>query len=116
MGYYFLKVIISSILIVSIAEISKRNTLFGGVLASLPIVSIMAIIWLYVDTQDLAKIQDLSTSIFWLVLPSLALFLFLPLFLVKGFGFWLSLLFSTAGTVCCYFVMIVLIKKQFLNL
>jgi len=90
--------------------------MLGGLLASLPIVSILAMIWLYVDTHDLAKVQALSTSIFWHVLPSLALFLLLPLFLLKGFGFWMSLLFSIAGTGCCYLVLIVLIKRQLLNI
>lgn len=116
MGYYILKVFVSSVLIVAIAEISKRSTVLGGLLASLPIVSIMAMIWLYVDTQDLAKIQTLSSTIFWLALPSLALFLLLPLFIVKGFGFWMSLLFSIAGTGCCYLTLIVLIKRQLLNI
>jgi uncharacterized membrane protein (GlpM family) len=78
-----LKVGISALIIVGISEASKRSTLLGGLLASLPLTSLLAFIWLYRDTQDSAKVSALSTSIFWLVLPSLVLFLTLPMFLKR---------------------------------
>ncbi|MHB1400260.1 MAG: DUF3147 family protein [Trichloromonadaceae bacterium] len=115
MGYYLLKIAVSSILIILISEIAKRSSLLGGVLASMPIVSVLALVWLYVDTKDLLKIQQLSNSIFWLVIPSLALFLLLPLLLKQGIGFWISLLLSVAGTGILYFTMIYLLKRYSLN-
>ena len=66
MIYYALKVFISALLIVAIAEISKRSSLLGSLLASIPLVSVLAIIWIYVDTKDVEKISALSSSIFWL--------------------------------------------------
>lgn len=78
MLYYLMKLLISAALIVAVSEVSKRYSVVGGMLASLPLVSYLGMIWLYVDTRDAAKVSELSTSIFWLVIPSLALFLALP--------------------------------------
>ncbi len=104
--YYVLKIIITTLLIVAISEVSKRSSLIGAVLASIPLVSVMALLWLYIDTNDIEKVGALSTSIFWLVLPSLVLFILLPVLLKFGWGFYLSLMVSIAATVLCYFAMI----------
>ena len=106
MIYYLTKVFISAILIVVISEISKRSSFMGALLASIPLVSVMAILWLYIDTKDIEKISNLSVSIFWLVLPSLALFVSLPLLLKQGLGFYLSLLISVAITAACYAILV----------
>jgi hypothetical protein len=98
-------------LIVLISEISKRNSFVGAILASVPLVSVLAMIWLYVDTKDIQKISDLSTSIFWLVIPSLALFISLPVLLKKEFGFYPSMGISIAITICCYYLMIFSLTK-----
>ena len=85
---YVIKVLISAGLIVLITELSKRgSTLWGGILASLPLTSLLAFIWLYLDTRDATKIASLSWSIFWLVLPSLSLFIALPVLLRRGLHF-----------------------------
>ena len=91
MIYIILKVSISAALIVGISEISKRSSFLGGLLASLPLTSLLAFVWLYRDTRDTAKIAALSTSIFWLVLPSLILYIALPLLLKKGVAFYPAL-------------------------
>ncbi len=106
MGYYALKIAVTTVLIVLISEIAKRSSLFGGILASVPLVSVIAIIWLYVDTRDVDKISALSTSIFWLVLPSLLLFITLPLLLKQGINFYLSISISIGITALGYWVMI----------
>ena len=67
--------------------------------------------WLYWDTGDAARVSNLSISIFWLVIPSLALFLTLPLLLRFGWGFWVSLLGATGATVLCYGVMVTVLKR-----
>ncbi|MCA9236525.1 MAG: DUF3147 family protein [Planctomycetales bacterium] len=95
MWQYALKTIISAVLIVLVAETSKRSTLVGGVLASLPLVSYLGIVWLYVDERDVQKIADLSWAILWLVLPSLLFFVALPL-LLKRWPFIPSLAVATA--------------------
>ena len=109
MSYYLAKLIISAMLIVTISEIAKRSTLAGGILASIPVISVLALIWLYVDTKDVARISALATTIFWLVLPSLALFLALPLLLRQGIPFYPAITIAIAITACCYLIMVFLL-------
>lgn len=111
MLYYVLKVAISAILIVVISEVSKRYSITGGILASLPIVSVLAIIWLYIDTGNVEKVSRLSTSIFWMVLPSLTLFIMLPLLLKNKVPFFSALIISSIVMIAFYCIMILLLKK-----
>ncbi len=111
MTYTLIKIAITTLLVVAISEISKRNSLAGALLASIPLVSVLALLWLYIDTRDVEKISALSSSIFWLVIPSLVLFIALPLLLKSGVHFCLSLALSLALTAACYGVMIVLLAR-----
>ena len=104
--YYVLKIAVTTLLIVAISEVAKRSSLIGAILASVPLVSVLAMFWLYVDTKDIEKVSALSTSVFWLVLPSLVLFVVLPLLLKFGWGFYLSLSASVAATIISYFAMV----------
>jgi hypothetical protein len=106
MGQYTLKVGLSALILVAIAEVAKRNTFWAAALASLPLASLLAFVWLYLDTGDVQKIAALSGSIFWLVLPSLLLFVLLPVLLRSGWGFWASLAVSSAATALAYLGMI----------
>ena len=106
MLYATFKVLLTSVLVVAVSEAAKRSALFGAVIASVPLVSVLAMIWLYVDTGDAEKVARLATGIFWLVLPSLVLFVALPLLLRAGVDFYASLGASIALTVCAYFAMI----------
>jgi hypothetical protein len=109
--YSLLKVAISAILIVAVSETAKRNAVLGAIFASIPLVSVLAMIWLYRDTRDVEKIAALAESIFWLVLPSLLLFVALPLLLRRGVEFYLSLGLSIGITVLGYFVMLEILKR-----
>jgi hypothetical protein len=111
MLYAALKVLITAVLVVAISEVAKRSSLFGGLIASLPVTSLLAFLWLYGETGDTARIAGLSQSIFWLVIPSLVLFLALPVLLAKGFGFWISLLISCGLTVAAYLGMIAILSR-----
>jgi hypothetical protein len=102
MGQYALKIALSALIIVAVAEIAKRSTFWAAALASLPLTSVLAFVWLYLDTGDVQKIATLSGSIFWLVLPSLLLLVLLPMLLRNGWGFWLSLGVSSAATALAY--------------
>jgi hypothetical protein len=106
MVYYLIKIAVTTVLIVSISEIAKRSSFAGAILASIPLISVLAMFWLYIDTKDITKVSALATSIFWLVLPSLALFVTLPLLLKQGLHFYLSIGLSTGLTVGCYWLMI----------
>lgn len=112
MMYYAIKVLISAALIVLISEISKRSTLLGAVLASIPLMSFIAIIWMYHETKDTARIAALSTEIFWLVLPSLLFFVLFPILLKRAMNFYLAFAFSTLVMVAGYFLMSWLLKLK----
>ena len=111
MSYTILKFGISAALIVGVSEIAKRSSFFGGLLASLPLVSLLAMIWLYRDTGDTQKVAALSTSIFWLVLPSLTLFLALPVLLKRGVNFYPALGLAVVSMLICYGGMMVVLNK-----
>ena len=111
MWYYIIKVLISAVLIVAISEIGKRSSFWGGILASVPIVSVLAFIWLYTDTKDIQKISQLSYSIFWLVIPSLSLFLVLPYLLKLKLDFFPSLLISIVVMIIFYYIMVFVLGK-----
>jgi hypothetical protein len=108
--YYAVKILLSAVLIAAISGIAKRSTFVAALVASLPIVSILAFIWLYFETRDVEKIASLSTGILWLVIPSLALFVALPALLRHGWNFWLSLGGALALTLVSYFVMLAGLK------
>ena len=101
-AYYVVKLLLTAALIVGISELSKRSSFAGALLASVPIVSVLAMIWLYADTRDVAQVAALSRSVFWLVLPSLALFLLLPALLERGYDFFASLAVSVGATIVVY--------------
>lgn len=112
MAFYILKVLISALLIVAVTELSKRGgTFWGGVLASLPLTSLLAFLWLYAETRDVAKIASLSWSIFWLVLPSLVLFVTLPVLLKRGVTFAAAMSGSLAIMVVCYLGMAAVMRR-----
>ncbi|PJC02419.1 MAG: hypothetical protein CO071_03230 [Gallionellales bacterium CG_4_9_14_0_8_um_filter_59_50] len=111
MLYYALKVGISAFVIVAITEIAKRSSGFAALLAAIPLTSLLAFIWLHVEGAEPARIAELSGQIFWLVLPSLVLFLLLPLLIRQGLGFWLSLAISVATTAACYLAMLPVLRK-----
>ena len=111
MLYTAIKVLLTAVLVVAISETAKRSTLLGGILASLPLTSLLAFIWLYGETGDTGKIASLSVSIFWYVLPSLVLFIALPMLLGRGIDFWLSLLIASALTSAAYLLMTALLAR-----
>jgi len=111
MTQYVLKVLITTALVVAVSEVSKRSTLMGGVLASLPVVSLLAMIWLYIDTKDAGKVAAVSTSIFWMVLPSLVFFLALPPLLKAKANFYLASGLATALMLVCYGLVLAALKR-----
>ncbi len=102
MWQYAIKILITSILVIAISEAAKRWTLLGAVIASLPLTSILAMVWLYIDTGSIEKVNSLSHGIFWVVLPSLLFFFLFPLFTKFGWSFWTCLAASSSGTALAY--------------
>ena len=102
MGYFLLKTFITALIVAGISELSRRYSLIAALLASLPLTSILALIWIYTDSKDTQKIIAMSYDIFWLVIPSLAFFLLLPSLLKLNVQFVPALLLSCAATAVLY--------------
>ena len=105
------KFAVTAAVVVAVSEIAKRSTLWGALLASLPLTSLLAFVWLYVETGDSQRIATLSQSIFWLVLASLPLFLMLPLLLRSGWRFWPSLVGVCLITSVLYLGLVWLLRR-----
>jgi hypothetical protein len=111
MIYTLLKILISALLITLISIMAKRHSMIGAILASIPIVSVLAMMWLYIDTGNAQNIALLSKNIFWLVLPSLVLFITLPIFIQWQWNFYIALFGSILLTIIAYFLMLLFLKK-----
>jgi hypothetical protein len=97
------KILLTAAVVVAVSEIAKRSSFWGALLASLPLTSLLAFVWLQLETGNSQGIANLSQSIFWLVLASLPLFLILPALLRAGWSFWPSLGSACVVTVGAYF-------------
>ena len=104
MFQFLIKIILSALIIAAASEAAKRFALAGAILVSLPLTSMLAIIWLYRETADIQKIIGFSHGIFWAVLPSLLFFIVLPLFLKAGGKFAGAMVASAAVMVLAYAV------------
>lgn len=111
MLYNIIKVLISAFLVVAISEIAKRSSVLGAVLASIPFISVLAMIWLYIDTQNAGEVAVLSKAVFWLVLPSLILFVTFPVFIKWHWNFYLAILAAIILTILGYFTMIFILQR-----
>ncbi|MDQ7060987.1 MAG: DUF3147 family protein [Sulfurimonas sp.] len=111
MIYYITKLIITTVLIVLISEIAKRNSLMGAMLAAIPLVSILAMTWMYVDTNNAKSAVDFSNSIVWLIVPSMTLFITFPILIKKGLSFYPSMAIAIIMTIIAYYSVILLLDK-----
>jgi hypothetical protein len=102
MLYAIFRAGISGVLVLLVAEAAKRSPTVGGLIASIPLVSVLAFIWVWIDTGDATRIAAQSESTFWFVLPTLPMFLVLPWMLRHAFQFWLALALSCVLTVALY--------------
>jgi len=84
------------------SELARRSSLLGAILISLPLTSILAATWLYRDTNDPARVADLSWSILWVIVPSLVFFVALPTGLRSGLPFAAAMLVACALTALAY--------------
>lgn len=105
MLYLVLKATISGVLIAVASTLAKRYPGFGALIASLPLVSVLGMIWLWSERPDAANMAAHSRATFWYVLPSLPMFLLIPAFLRQGTPFWIALLIGCGLTVALYAAM-----------
>ncbi|MGE0024073.1 MAG: DUF3147 family protein [Hyphomicrobium sp.] len=102
MAYLAFKAAVSGLLVLLVSEVARRSPGIGGLVASLPLISVLAFIWLWCETADVERIAAQAQSTFWFLLPSLPMFLLLPGLLRAGVGFWPSLAGSCALTIVLY--------------
>ena len=105
MLYLAIKALLSGIIIAAVSEIAKRWPGFGALVASLPLISILGMLWLWRDTKDIARMAAHAEGTFWFVLPSLPMFLLIPFLLRRGVGFYPALLSGCGLTVALYLAM-----------
>lgn len=105
MLYLIVKAAISGAIVAAVSEIARRYPGWGGLVASLPLTSLLAMIWLWRDSGESLRVAELSQSTFWFILPSMPLFVTLPLLLRSGVGFWASIAVVIVGTLALYALM-----------
>ena len=104
MLYFAIKAALSGLIAAAVSEIARRTPGWGGLVASLPLTSLMALMWTWRDTGDLTKVAGLASGAMWFILPSLPLFLIIPALLRAGTGFWAALGIGCAITLALYAV------------
>ena len=104
--YLIIKAALSGVIVAAISEIARRYPGWGGLLASLPLTSLLAMIWLYRDSHDAERVAELSISTLWFFAPSIPLFIALPALIRANLGFWPSMVICVVGTLAlsaCWF-------------
>jgi hypothetical protein len=109
--YLAVKAVLSAIIIVIVSEVAKRSPALGALIASLPLVSVLGMIWLWRDTQDAVRLADHAQATFWYVLPSLPMFLLIPVMLRSGAPFWLALGAGVMMTALLYLIMTAILAR-----
>lgn len=99
---FIAKAAFGGLTIALVATIAKRHPGWGGLLAALPLTSILALSLLWIDTRQPEPVAALATSILWFVLPSVPMFIALPAMLRGGVGYWLAMALCVAGTLALY--------------
>lgn len=112
---FIIKVLITSILIATISEVGKRNSIMAAVYASLPLTTILAMVWLYLDSSDVQKVSSLSWNVLIAVIPSCIFLIALPILVKFGLNFWLSLLIAAVLTAIAYWIYVAVLKHYGIN-
>ncbi len=110
MPWLIVKYLITAGVVVAVSEFAKRSDRLGALIASLPLVTFLALIWLYVEKQPAEKIANHAWYTFWYVVPTLPMFLLFPRLLAR-FGFWGALGLSAVVTVGCFGVFAVVVRS-----
>lgn len=106
MLYLIFKALVSGAIVATVSQVAKRYPGVGGLIASLPLVSVLGMMWLWRDTHDTQRMIAHSTGTFWFVLPSLPMFLLIPALLKQGVPFWSALAAGCVLTVALYAAMV----------
>ena len=116
MGFLLIRTLVSAAIIVAVTEIAKRSAALGALAASLPLVSVLSMIWLWRDTGDAVRLASYSQATCWYVIPSLPMFLVIPVLLRTGISFWISLSLGIIMTAVLYLLVRIIAERFGLSL
>ncbi len=111
MGFLLTRTLLSAVIIAAVTEIAKRNAALGALAASLPPVSVLSMIWLWRDTGDVVRLASYAQATCWYVIPSLPMFLLIPVLLRIGLSFWISLSIGIVVTAAIYLLTRTIISR-----
>ena len=110
MTYVIIKYFITAAVVVLVSEFAKSSDKLGGLVAALPLVTVLTLIWLFVEKQSTTKIANHAYYTFWYVIPTLPMFLLFPSLLPK-FGFWPTLISCIVMTLVIFYVYAIVLKN-----
>jgi hypothetical protein len=108
---FWVKALVSGLLIALASTIARRSPPLAALIVSLPLVSVLSMVWLWRDNPDAGRMADFVQGTFWYFLPSIPMFLVIPALLRRGFGFWPALLAGCAMTVVLYLAMTAVLNR-----
>jgi hypothetical protein len=110
MAWIITKYFLTAAVVVLVSELARRSDKLGGLVAALPMVTVLALIWLYIENQPAEKIANHAWYTFWYVIPTLPMFLAFPLLLPR-IGFWPALLACVVMTAVCFALFAMLLRQ-----
>ena len=115
MAWIITKYLLTAGMVVFISEIAKRSDKLGGFIAALPLMTLLTLVWLYVENQPEEKIANHAYYTFWYVIPTLPMFLLFP-YLLPKLGFWITMGACVVATVICFGLFALVMKSFGINL
>jgi len=110
MNWILTKYLLTTGVVVLVSEAAKRSDRLGGLIGALPIVTFLALIWLYLEGQSQEKISNHAWYTFWYVVPTLPMFLIFPILLPR-FGFWMTIALSSIVTLVCFGLFAMVVRR-----
>ena len=110
MTYVIIKYFVTAAVVVIVSEFAKANDKLGGLVAALPLITVLTLIWLYIEKQPIPKIANHAYYTFWYVIPTLPMFLLFP-YLLPKLGFWSTLLSCIVVTLVIFYVYATVLKN-----
>jgi hypothetical protein len=110
MAWIITKYLLTAGMVVFISEVAKRSEKLGGFIAALPMMTLLTLIWLFIENQSEEKIGNHAYYTFWYVLPTLPMFLLFP-YLLPKVGFWMTMGASVVVTIVCFGIFSLLMKN-----
>ena len=113
--FVIIKYIVTAAVVVLVSELAKANDKLGGLIAALPLVTVLALIWLHIENQPITKVANHAYYTFWYVIPTLPMFLLFP-YLLPKWGFWPTLIGCIVFTLVVFYLYVLLLKNFGINL